>query len=709
MFYFLSVAAVCPPLAAIAARPQLAEHLAELHQKPPVNSFWSAVLHHKKQALAPHQEAGQQHPLNSSSRTVEELRAELQEQCGRNTSAQDAQAWAVGFMPQLEWGVADPSVEALPLLREACSCRSRQVRAAAADGPLRAALTKPSEKELAKLENATEREARQRHLAKTAGESLPLLAHLAVDPEKEVRQAVAAAEGPLAAALVTMPRESLPLLAKIANDTEKDVRLAAAAAEGPLAAGLAAMPREAFPLLTKLARDHAYRVRAAASGEPLAVALQGDMVDEAIPVLREQLGDWDSDTRAAAAGAPLYEAVQRMPFEAAQAVVQKVMNDTSKGVRAAAGRAAAWLADELKTIAVSERAKAVKLAKVAIESQADAEKHATLASEAKVQAEKQADIADKAKHEAEHQAGIARKEAEEIRRLQYTIVLVCCLSLSAVAVSWHGQRLLASYRQRQRAERVQRGIDAHLTSRIRTSHKFYFVDADKIRTWSGGPLPHHQELLAWGGWLHLKTWSLGDAINGMYTQHFLVISHRWHTPDHPDPKGDKVADLQDYLAQNPHVKWVWLDFWSLPQSLPGEPRTEEEEILFKVGLANIFMLFIVGKVLVLFDLQYVGRFWTSYELWLSLRTVTADGLVDTPARERRAHLRCMGAANEAQDIHIDSMFETWGEKTPEEAASVLSEDDIVVTNMKDKEQQLGVLWNLASNAGTIYETATAPA
>ena len=72
-------------------------------------------------------------------------------------------------------------------------------------------------------------------------------------------------------------------------------------------------------------------------------------------------------------------------------------------------------------------------------------------------------------------------------------------------------------------------------------------------------------------------------------------------------------------------------------------------------------------------------------------------------------MRCMGAANEAESIHIESMYATWSEKTPEEAADVLGEDDITVTNMRDKEQQLGVLRELASNAGSIYTMAVAPA
>ena len=66
---------------------------------------------------------------------------------------------------------------------------------------------------------------------------------------------------------------------------------------------------------------------------------------------------------------------------------------------------------------------------------------------------------------------------------------------------------------------------------------------------------------------------------------------------------------------------------------------------------------------------------------------------------------CMGAANEAEDIHIHSMHETWSDKTPEEAAAVLIEEDIVVTNQRDKDQQLKVLYELAARAAILYASA----
>ncbi|CAK0821933.1 unnamed protein product [Prorocentrum cordatum] len=117
------------------------------------------------------------------------------------------------------------------------------------------------------------------------------------------------------------------------------------------------------------------------------------------------------------------------------------------------------------------------------------------------------------------------------------------------------------------------------------------------------------------------------------------------------------------------------------------PRSEDDEVIFKLGLENINMLFVSSKVLVFFDLQYVGRFWTSFELWLSLRTITANGLMSTPADQHRAHVVCTGAANQAEATNL--------------------EDDIIVTNQGDKDMQLVVLDDLAKNAGGLYKRAVA--
>merc|ERR1712217_359562 len=59
------------------------------------------------------------------------------------------------------------------------------------------------------------------------------------------------------------------------------------------------------------------------------------------------------------------------------------------------------------------------------------------------------------------------------------------------------------------------------------------------------------------------------------------------------------------------------------------------------------------------DLQYVGRFWTSYEFWLSLQTMTSGGLKAASYENLRVHMECIGAAREAEEILVKSMFSTW--------------------------------------------------
>jgi len=147
---------------------------------------------------------------------------------------------------------------------------------------------------------------------------------------------------------------------------------------------------------------------------------------------------------------------------------------------------------------------------------------------------------------------------------------------------------------------------------------------------------------------------------------------------------------------------VWLDFWSLPQRVNDTPRTEDEDVTFKLGLMNINMLYMSSTVLVFFDLQYVGRL-----SWLSLRTLTKDGLMSTPTDQRRTYILCTGAASEAEATNTEAMIKMWSEKSPREAIEALGEDDIVVTNQSDKDQQLKILKNFAESAGGLYDQAVA--
>ena len=49
------------------------------------------------------------------------------------------------------------------------------------------------------------------------------------------------------------------------------------------------------------------------------------------------------------------------------------------------------------------------------------------------------------------------------------------------------------------------------------------------------------------------------------------------------------------------------------------------------------------------------------------------------------------------------MITTWADKAADIAADLSAQDDILVTNQKDKDEQLNVLRTLAKSAGSIYE------
>jgi len=106
------------------------------------------------------------------------------------------------------------------------------------------------------------------------------------------------------------------------------------------------------------------------------------------------------------------------------------------------------------------------------------------------------------------------------------------------------------------------------------------------------------------------------------------------------------------------------------------------------------MLFLGLKVLVLLDMQYLGRFWTSYEAFLSMQTIESDGCLEASKERPRVTICCYGAAAKSAQLLTDALVNTWGTCTVEGAYQALKQEDIVVTNMRDKEQQLQVLVEL---------------
>lgn len=75
----------------------------------------------------------------------------------------------------------------------------------------------------------------------------------------------------------------------------------------------------------------------------------------------------------------------------------------------------------------------------------------------------------------------------------------------------------------------------------------------------------------------------------------------------------RAQTVKKYLDENPRVKWVWYDEWCMPQ---GKNKTPDEKAEFKTMLANINMLYLSTRVLILYDLSYNSRFWTQFEAWV---------------------------------------------------------------------------------------------
>jgi hypothetical protein len=189
---------------------------------------------------------------------------------------------------------------------------------------------------------------------------------------------------------------------------------------------------------------------------------------------------------------------------------------------------------------------------------------------------------------------------------------------------------------------------------------FYLIDADALRAPDTAMIPLQELQTKRPASVCKKLITMPDVIARVYEGEYLAVSHRWETPAHPDPTGAQAAALRAYLKQHPVVKYVFLgelhrgcgrfrrasahhipsrlarccaDYMSLPQ---GE-RTPAEKTEFAQMLANINLLYLGCRVLVLMDRQYSGRFWTSFEVraaWLprAAPPFTAKILRPSPSR-----------------------------------------------------------------------------
>jgi hypothetical protein len=166
---------------------------------------------------------------------------------------------------------------------------------------------------------------------------------------------------------------------------------------------------------------------------------------------------------------------------------------------------------------------------------------------------------------------------------------------------------------------------------------------------------------------------------------FLAISHRWLEPTQPDVGGEQMRKLKEYLArpENRAIKWVWYDYWCMPQHSPKgtEDRSQADLAAFRWMLSNVDLLYLSASVLLMVDLSYVSRFWTQFEAWLSFQTCADDGL--QPANLQTMRCTMVPILN-GTDAMCNEVRLMWMGKTPELAHDVLSLPDVTVTNARDK-------------------------
>ena len=107
-----------------------------------------------------------------------------------------------------------------------------------------------------------------------------------------------------------------------------------------------------------------------------------------------------------------------------------------------------------------------------------------------------------------------------------------------------------------------------------------------------------------------------------------------------------------------------------------------DNLIFKFMLTYANHLYLGCSVLVLLDLSYQSRFWTQYELWLSLQEGTSDGLVPADPSVSRSHLVAIHSGT--QDL-AESLKKMWRTKNTDQARTTLSARDVKVTNLSDKD------------------------
>jgi hypothetical protein len=249
------------------------------------------------------------------------------------------------------------------------------------------------------------------------------------------------------------------------------------------------------------------------------------------------------------------------------------------------------------------------------------------------------------------------------------------------------ERLLVHEEQKAESAEVSRIKALAAAEEERGECTFTFLRASAVLALEEGTsrLPRFQDLGE--DQLLERTISLDDIRSGTSHQSVLVVSHRWETPRQPDPYGKQLAVLREYLRSHPKIELVWFDYSCIPQETQGRRRTPEEVAQFQRQLKQVNMLFLGCECLCIVDMQYLGRFWTQLEAWLSFQTCEGGQLVPRRAQQGRSRTLIRGIHSAGRSIE-EALEKEWAGCTWKRAVDILSRPDVLVTNRKDKGEQL---------------------
>jgi hypothetical protein len=120
---------------------------------------------------------------------------------------------------------------------------------------------------------------------------------------------------------------------------------------------------------------------------------------------------------------------------------------------------------------------------------------------------------------------------------------------------------------------------------------FVFLGAEFVRDYDEGKqLPFFQEIRKkHPSKLRKVTITYAEVIAGTHVLKRLVVSHRWMNPDQPDPDGEQLKAIQEFLRSpaGREIEEVWIDAYCMPQDQPEGSRSDEDTADFKTMLGQV--------------------------------------------------------------------------------------------------------------------------